>query len=62
LGGELAKVVRVGPSSADISAFSDDLKIRLVHTMHCTLKVEIALSMVSVLVSAGASLQKRVTP
>ena len=60
--GEPVKVERNGPNyiGLDISAFSGDLEIRLVHTMHWTWKVGIALTVLSVLVSAGASLQKRV--
>jgi len=60
--GEPAKVQRIGPHfiGLDISAFSGDLEIRLVHTIHWTWKVGIALTMLSVLVSAGACLQKRV--
>jgi hypothetical protein len=60
--GEPAKVERIGPHfiGLDISPFSGDLEIRLVHTMHWTWKVGIALTMLSVLVSTGASLQKSV--
>jgi len=59
--GEPVKVERNGPNyiGLDISAFSGDLEIRLVHTMHWTWKAGIALTVLSVLVGAGASLQKR---
>jgi len=54
-------VERIGPHfiGLDIFAFSGDLEIRLVHAMHWTWKVGIALTLLSVLASAGASLQKR---